>query len=82
MAKKRQHQKASENAKEKVTLFQYLTAPESLPALLQVIGGIAVSLIPGLLHAPQSVSMILGLVGMVVSMIGLKSLMDRMPDNR
>ena len=82
MEKKQRRPRESENTGEKVTLFQYLTAPESLPPLLQIVGGIAVSLIPSLLHTSQGISMVLGLVGMVISLAGLKILMDRMPNNR
>lgn len=82
MAKKRRQHKAEEQPEEKVTFFQFLTSAEALPGLLMVAGGIAVSVIPNFLQASQGISMFLGLVGVVISMTGLKLLTDRMPSNR
>ena len=82
MAKKRRQHKQSDQPEQKVTLFQYLASPEAFPGLLLLAGGIAVSVIPNFLHANQTLSMILGLVGVFISMAGLKILTERMPDNR
>lgn len=82
MAKKRRQRKVEEQPEQKVTFFQYLTSPEALPGLLLVAGGIAVSVIPNFLQAAQGISMFLGLVGVIISMTGLKLLTDRMPNNR
>ena len=82
MAKKRRQRKVKKQPEQKVTFFQYLTSPEALPGLLLVAGGIAVSVIPNFLQAAQGISMFLGLVGVIISMTGLKLLTDRMPNNR
>ena len=81
MAKRRKH-KPAEEPEQKVTLFQYLASPEALPGLLLLAGGIAVSVIPNFLQAAQTLSMILGLIGVFISMAGLKILTERMPNNR
>lgn len=83
MAKKqRQHRPANGQPEQKVTFFQYLASPQALPGLFLLAGGIAVSVIPNFLQAAKSLSMILGLIGVFISMAGLKILTERMPENR
>lgn len=86
MAKKHQkHQKhptPKTDDQPKITFWQFLTSPQSLPGLLLIAGGIFISVVPTFLAAAQTLSMALGLVGVVVSMSGLKYLTERMPKDR
>lgn len=80
--KQAKHTKPQTEPEPKITFWQFLTAPQSLPGLLLIAGGIFISVIPTFLAAAQTLSMILGLVGVVVSMSGLKYLTERMPKDR
>ena len=84
MAKKRKQHKPKEEQQQepKITFWQFLTSPQSLPGLLLIAGGIVISVVPAFLKAAQSLSMALGIVGVLVSMAGLKYLTERMPKDR